>query len=104
MSCQRISEGSGSNCKRRFLQVLADLMFRGSGHRMASGGAAVSAHVDQRTHSLSETFRLVIGLSLASRKRAQKSVAPPPLMIAARMTLRPLRRVSRLDTPSSITV
>src|SRR5690606_22408224 len=50
------------------------------------------------------TVSPVTGRSLASRKRAQKSVAPPPLMIAARMTWRPGRSVRRRDTPSSITV
>src|SRR5262245_5188704 len=44
------------------------------------------------------------GLSSASRNRAQKSVAPPPLTIAARTTFAPLLRVSRLETPSSMTV
>ena len=46
----------------------------------------------------------LMGLSSASRKRAQKSVAPPPLMTAARTTLGPLFSVSRLETPSSMTV
>ena len=46
----------------------------------------------------------LIGLSLASRKRAQKSVAPPPLTTAARITFGPFLSVMRFETPSSITV
>jgi hypothetical protein len=52
----------------------------------------------------SATVRSVNGRSFSSRNRAQKSVAPPPLTTAARITLRPLRSVSRMETPSSITV
>src|SRR4051812_39997107 len=44
------------------------------------------------------------GLSSPSRNRAQKSVAPPALTIAARITFGPFFSVSRFDTPSSITV
>jgi hypothetical protein len=43
------------------------------------------------------------GLASSSRKRAQKSVAPPPLIIAARMTLAPFFSVRRFETPSSMT-
>ena len=41
--------------------------------------------------------------SCASRNRAQKSVAPPPFTMAARITLAPFFRVRRLETPSSMT-
>src|SRR4051794_400798 len=45
----------------------------------------------------------MIGRSFSSRNRAQKSVAPPAFTIAARTTFGPLFKVSRFDTPSSIT-
>src|SRR4029453_7746328 len=46
---------------------------------------------------------VLIGRSFSSRNRAQKSVAPPALTIAARITFAPCFRVSRFDTPSSMT-
>ena len=54
--------------------------------------------------SLRVTVRPLTGLPLASRKRAQKSVAPPAFTTAARTTLAPFFSVIRFDTPSSITV
>ena len=44
------------------------------------------------------------GRPSSSRNRAQKSVAPPALTIAARITFGPFFNSSRGDTPSSITV
>lgn len=61
----------------------------------------------QRAHfgaSTRLTLKALRGLSSGSRKRAQKSVAPPPLMMAARRMFGPLLRVRRLETPSSMTV
>src|ERR1035441_8490142 len=46
----------------------------------------------------------LMGLSSASRNRAQKSVAPPPLITAARTMFGPFLIVMRLETPSSMTV
>ena len=43
------------------------------------------------------------GRPSSSMNRAQKSVAPPPLTIAARMTFAPFFNVSRFETPSSMT-
>jgi len=54
--------------------------------------------------SLRLTVIPLMGLSSPSRKRAQKSVAPPPLTTAARTMFGPFWSVIRLDTPSSITV
>jgi hypothetical protein len=45
----------------------------------------------------------LIGRSFSSRNRAQKSVAPPALTMAARITFAPCFKVSRFETPSSIT-
>ena len=44
------------------------------------------------------------GAPFASSSRAQKSVAPPALMIAARTTCGPGFSVMRFDTPSSMTL
>jgi hypothetical protein len=54
--------------------------------------------------SLSVEVNVLTGLSSAPSKRAQKSVAPPPLTTATRMTFGPFLRLRRLEMPSSITV
>src|SRR4051812_32295286 len=60
-------------------------------------------HAVQRRSWLNRTETPLTGLSSASSNRAQKSVAPPALMTAARIVFNPLLSVSRFDTPSSIT-
>ena len=60
----------------------------------------------QRCHltaAVSVAVSVLIGRSFSSRNRAQKSVAPPALTIAARITFAPWFNVSRFETPSSIT-
>jgi citrate-Mg2+:H+ or citrate-Ca2+:H+ symporter, CitMHS family len=61
--------------------------------------AALSSH-----RAVSVAVSVLIGRSFSSRNRAQKSVAPPALTIAARITFAPWVNVSRFETPSSITV
>ena len=69
-----------------------------------------SAIIHQRSDFMSAgrlsavAVSVLIGRSFSSRNRAQKSVAPPALTIAARITFAPSFNVSRFETPSSITV
>ena len=78
-------------------------------HRRLRPPARRGPDADQLVHSyFPAALKLIVnsfkGFSSASRNRAQKSVAPPPLITAARSTFGPFLSVIRFETPSSITV
>ena len=64
-------------------------------------GRAEAAHLAGLPSDIVKPFS---GSPSLSRKRAQKSVAPPPLITAQRTVLAPFRSVRRLEMPSSMTV
>src|SRR5690606_13136574 len=84
--------------------VARELCGRGRGPCQGRGGQGGERRVDRGAPHRTTTSTSRIGCPLASSSRRQKSLRPGPLMIAPWITLRPLRRVSRSDSTSSITI
>jgi hypothetical protein len=86
-------------------RVPDDGLRRDVSHRQRSGSRGSEASPELTAYSGPSRTRIPrTGASSASRKRAQKSVAPPALITATRMVFSPVVSVRRFDTPSSITV